>query len=288
MALGADMLELDVRLSRDGIPVVIHDASIARTACPRAQKDIGDLTLDEVRTYDFGSWFNEAYSQRGSDVFIGLRLLTLADVINCYRRRVTICIELKDSHRYPGIEEAVLSELGRGGLLGRRAPVVLQSFDQRCLVRLRLLRGELRLVQLFEKTGAELLSNRLAEVSSYADGVTLHHCSIDRELVEAAHAAGLGIGAWTVNEPLEFVRLLDLGVDAIVTDYPGRMRALLAERKAGGSVPSNERGERVWTQGPLVTASELEPNEIRRRGPYRPPHSSWPPQAEWSTVRSRP
>lgn len=234
VALGSDLLELDVRMTSDGVPVVHHDRTLARTARPSRRDEIALLTRGEIARLDVGSWFNESFPTRGGATFLGLRPLCLDEVLQRYGALAGLCIELKDPARHPRIEAKVVSALERAGLIGRGPhPLVVQSFDLASLVRLRGLRPHIALVLLTQPGVPKArIAEALGRVSRVVDGVTAHAGSVDGRLVRQLHDSGLTAGAWTANHSSEMARLLDCGVDAIVTDHPGRLRDLVVQRAA--------------------------------------------------------
>lgn len=220
-ALGADGVECDIHLSRDGRIVVIHDATLERTT--NGQGRVGERTLAELQALDAGAWYGAA--------FAGERIPTLADVIGIVREADGaqgpahwLYVELKHGNDvYPGIEEALVLELAGSGLADR---VGVISFDHRAISRIRARMPGLRTGILYE--GRFLDSARLAK----AAGAALLGPSatwVDAEEVAQARLAGLGIFVWTANQDEVMRRVLGLGVTAIGSDYPDRLCLLREE-----------------------------------------------------------
>jgi glycerophosphoryl diester phosphodiesterase len=210
LALGVELLELDVHLSRDGEVVVIHDPTLERTTTGRgavadhAAADLAALTL------------------RGADGEGVPRLRAVLDLAK--RTPVRLLVEIKvgvNRVRYPGIEAKVLGLLRETGLLGR---TTVMAFEWDALERLRALEPAVRLTGLLSRRGAEQLggvraaAERLAQLG--ANDLGVERTLLSSDAVAAVHAAGLTIGVWTVNDPEELRRVLDSGVDYVTTDRP--------------------------------------------------------------------
>jgi glycerophosphoryl diester phosphodiesterase len=215
LALGVDFLELDVHLSRDGRPVVIHDATLERTTGGRGP--VGTRTFAELR---------ELRLRDADGAPTGETVPSLDEVVAVAAPTpVRLLVELKaDARRapYPGLEEAVLAALDRRGMAGR---VVLMAFEPETVRRLRALRPEQPTGALHSsRTLARLGSTALREIEGLREaGVAflgLQHSLVTPEVVAEARAAGLLLGAWTVNEAKAMRRIIGLGVGVLITDRP--------------------------------------------------------------------
>jgi glycerophosphoryl diester phosphodiesterase len=204
LAVGADMLELDLRSTADGVLVVVHDPTLARTTGdPRR---VAEVTLEEL------AWMPA-----------GCRPLTLDEVFLRYGRRTGYWLDVKDL--LPAGEEALVEAIARHGLARH---VGIQSFDHLCLRRVRRLDPQVTLAALYRPRRApEAVRAELADAARFASGIAPHRVSVDAALVQAAHARGLAVRPYTVNAPQEMARLLRLGVDAVITDVPERARAVV-------------------------------------------------------------
>lgn len=234
--MGAHVLEPDLQMTRDGVLIAFHDATLDRTARGPAEFCTGPVrerTLAEIRECDVGSWFNERFPERADPAFEGLQVVTLDELFLRYGDRVRWYPETKQPEDNPGMEEALLELIHRHGLRDaavERGQVLIQSFDPASLQRLRGLDPELPLVQLLPR---QALADRsamevLEAVSGYAQGVGPNHALVDADFMEAARANSLFVHPWTVNDAGIMDRLLDLDVDGIFTDFPD----ILAERIA--------------------------------------------------------
>lgn len=202
--IGAHMVELDVQLTRDGQPVVIHDWTLNRTTSGRGS--VRRRSLAEITTLDAGSWFDAA--------FAGTHVPTLAEVFAAIPLRVNV--ELK-ARANDGLERAVLEVVEGAGALRR---VVFSSFEPASLRRMRALSAAADLAVLWAGRG---VGRALALADSVrATSVHLRKGVATAAAIERARAAGLGVRVWTVNAAVDFARLVAAGADAVFTDYPER------------------------------------------------------------------
>jgi glycerophosphoryl diester phosphodiesterase len=225
---GADYLEQDLQLTSDGVLVVLHDATLDRTARGAPEDCVGPVisrTLDEIRRCSAGAWFNERFPALARHSYAGLRIPTLDEVLSRYGDSARYYIETKNPEEAPGMEEELIRLLRRHGLLGRaEVPprVIIQSFSPESLRKIRELVPDMFLVQLLEKAPSSELGGHLLGFAEYANGIGPHFSSVDEPLVGAAHALGLVVHPYTVNDPAEMRRLQVLGIDGFFTDQTAR------------------------------------------------------------------
>jgi glycerophosphoryl diester phosphodiesterase len=205
--LGAEAIELDCQLSADGELVVIHDETLDRTTDGRGP--VGDRSAAELARLDAGSWF--------AAEFRGERIPRLADVLAQLRGHGTLNVEIK-SARDLGVIEPKLAAL----VAAEHATewVVFSSFHPAGVRNMRAAAPWARLGVLCDQ---EPLPDGLAlAVELGAEVLIPGRRWVDGRVLAAAHARGLAVWVWTVNEPGEMRRLIALGVDAIFSDYPER------------------------------------------------------------------
>ena len=214
---GAELIELDVHRTVDGYLVVQHDFSLHRTALQKGL--VGDRTLEELRLCDVGAWRGEQWA--------GQQIPTLDEVLDRYGAKVYLNVEIKvDRRPYPMIEALVARAIHRRDLCDR---VIVSSFNLATIERLRQIDPEIRTGLLSDDRPDE------AVLQAHEVGMTAVH--LEAELITAArlaHANRLGVGmlAWTVDDPVEMVRLTELGVDAIVSNFPAQLREVVLARRA--------------------------------------------------------
>jgi glycerophosphoryl diester phosphodiesterase len=228
---GAGGLELDVHMTRDGHIVVIHDATVDRTT--NGSGAVSEMTLDELRGFDAGHNFSPDGGPTRPYRGRGVRVPTFGEVLEEFPG-VPVNIEIKAGT--PGIEEMVLGVLREADALGRALVV---STPHAIVKRFRKVSGG------HVSTGASrweigvfyfasrLLLGRLIRPAYDALQVPPRHRGIPvvtPRFIRAAHARGVRVDVWTINQADEMRRLLDLGVDVIMTDRPGTLAEVLQRR----------------------------------------------------------
>lgn len=206
-------MEIDVQLSRDGVPVLIHDFTLERTTTGSGL--VMDHTLEELRALDAGSWFGEEFSSE--------RIPTLEEALIAVKGRLTLNIELKaTSDMYPGIAEKVLELLEKHDM---KQEVYITSFDHDLIRQVRQLDQEVvtglivlgrpvLLLEQMEEAGATILS--------------MGYPYLTRELALAAMEKGYKVIAWTLDDPLDIRTVMSWHADMqICTNHPDRMLGLM-------------------------------------------------------------
>jgi glycerophosphoryl diester phosphodiesterase len=230
--LGADMradyVEIDVHMSSDGEPVVLHDTTLARTTDVESRYPtlapwrVADFTFEEIRTLDAGSWFGEK--------FAGTRIPTLQEVLDTLRGRAGLLLEVKDPALYPGIAEAIVAELNGEGWRqanARAGRLVVQSFDWKFMKEFSALAPEVPAGVL----GGPPPEAVMAELSTWADQINPSHTRVTADVVKAVHAHGMETWPYTVNNASRMRELIDLGVDGIITNHPDVLVGVLEEER---------------------------------------------------------
>lgn len=208
LSLGCHFIEFDVMLSADGEPFVIHDESLKRTTNGRG--DVGRVNAEYLQSLDAGSWFSKRFKDEKIPHFKEvLKWLTFTGV--------NANIEIKP---YPGqgaqTTTAVLSYINRHWPAGKAMPLV-SSFDNNALALARSLAPELPLGMLLHVWDDNW--------KNLADSLQCFSVHLNRRIVTASRVmaikeAGFRVFAYTVNRKRQALRLLDLGVDALFSDYP--------------------------------------------------------------------
>ena len=229
---GADYLEMDVAVTKDDVVVVSHDPYINPEICrgPRPSASVRDLTLSEVKAHDCGSLKNPRFPRQG--LLPGARIPTLDEVLSLFARfEIQFNIEIKSFPARPELAPPpdtfakLVLEVIRKHRLELRC--IVQSFDFRTLHAMNRLAQEVRLAALWEgeaRPFVDITSD--AGVGIVAPFFKL----VTAEQVKAAHAAQLEVIPWTANTPEDWQKLIDAGVDAIITDDPAALIAYLRPR----------------------------------------------------------
>lgn len=219
LAYGVDMIELDVHLTRDGELVVIHDDDLGRTTNGAGAVRAHDLRM--LRTLDAGAWFGPEFCGEG--------LLTLAEVVALVDGRARLNVELKSPQPdWPG-QAARVAELLRSTRLVDST--IVSCFEPEALAALRREDPEVRLGLLWAHTElveAWAWARRLGAVSFHP-----HWTLASEATIRAAHDRGLQVFVWTVNDLAVMEQLVAMGADGMISDFPGRFRAVGAHGALG-------------------------------------------------------
>lgn len=202
-------VEFDVHLTKDGELVVIHDETIDRTS--NGVGYVKDLTLAELRAFDYGSWF-------GSE-FAGQKIPTLEEVLAVFQQTTHhINIELKsDIFPYEGMGEKVLHVIEKMGMAER---VVISSFDHEAVHDFKKLAPHIEV--------AILTMEVLVDAYDYArfipaDALHIFLPTALRKMAKEALVKGAILRVYTVNDVENAIALQKIGIHAIFTDYPEKM-----------------------------------------------------------------
>jgi glycerophosphoryl diester phosphodiesterase len=220
---GADALECDVRLTADGHLVCVHDRRVERTSDGRGP--VSTLELADLDSLDFGSWKHpwRDLDDEAPDLDPeGRRVLTLRQLlteVEAHERPVWLAIETKHPTRYAGLVERRLVELLRGTELAVR----VMSFSWLSLRRVRERAPWLPTVFLMDRVPLRYRDGGLPVGCSIA-GLSVETVRSRPDQVRRTLSRGHQVYVYTVNDPADVDRCLDLGVDAIITDHPGRTR----------------------------------------------------------------
>lgn len=207
IVLGADMAEIDVRLTADGRLAVIHDATCERTTSGRGP--VSALTMAELQRLDAGSWFGVDWAAE--------RVPELGDVLRLSGDRLILNIELKPDGRAEVMLDELLRQLAKHAFARH---CVVTSFD----------------VDLIDELKARAPGQAVGyvfgagELPAWAFRAKVEVLSAERSLVDAAFcefatAADKMVHVWTVDDPAEMRHFLTLGVDAVITNHPERFPA---------------------------------------------------------------
>jgi len=231
---GAGGLELDVHATRDGEIVVIHDATVDRTT--DGSGAVAGMTLEELRRLDAGYRFSpdggRTFPYRGR----GTRIPTLAEVYEEFPD-VRVNADIKETRA--GTEEVVLRVIRRAAaevrtLVASNDHAVVRRFRRAsgCRIRTAASRREIAAFYLMSCSRLEALGRPAydaLQVPVEHKGLTL----VTPRFLGAAHSRDVRVDVWTINDAAEMRRLLDLGVDGVMTDRPGVLASLLEERGEG-------------------------------------------------------
>jgi glycerophosphoryl diester phosphodiesterase len=228
--LGVDVLETEVHSTADGVLVVSHDSTVDRTT--NGSGPIRTFTSEELKTLDAGyNWTSDGgqtFPFRGS----GITVPTLEEVFTDLPNNVRINIDMKQVK--PSLMVPLCETLRAFEAVDR---VLVASFNSKALKVFRRVcpevdtsagRGELTLffvMNLVFLGAAYRPTCQALQVPEYSSGMHV----LTKRFVDTAHGLNLKVHAWTINEVSDMTRMLALGVDGIITDYPDRLISLLRE-----------------------------------------------------------
>jgi glycerophosphoryl diester phosphodiesterase len=231
---GADFIEMDVFPSKDNVLVISHDPTINLEHCegPLGKRPVHELTLAELRQYDCGAKTLKQFPRQ--QAVPGTRIPTLDEVLDLSRTsKVGFNIEIKSNEKWPAnytVPPAELAKMVVDAVRRRKleSRVFIQSFDFRVVKAVRALAPDLTVAALYgpgERGFADIARENDVKI------VTPNYQLVTPEKLKEAHAAGVKIIPWTVDKTEDWDRLIDMGVDGIITNDPGGLAAHLKARK---------------------------------------------------------
>lgn len=225
--MGAEMIELDVTLSKDGIPVVIHDETLDRTT--NGAGTVSDFSLDELKKLDTGSWFSEEHS--------GEPFPTLEEVLEFAKDRISLNIEIKteavtDNAR-GGIEEKALELVKKYEM---EQHVLFSSFDYRVTKHLKELDVNIPSALLYEKQQSAKRSPAQLIKDYNADAFNCSYRQFSKSWAKDASDAGFPVFVYTVNEERRMKNIIKRGATGIFSDKPDVLKEIVDNMwKSNGS-----------------------------------------------------
>lgn len=207
--LGADFIELDVHLTKDGVPVVIHDENLKRVTNSKSDQKVGDLTFDELSQFEVGSWFAMAY--------IDEKIPTLEEVLLSMRGKAGVMIEMKPSPKREG-EMA----LAVAGVLEKVDPEGKErfwaaSFSSEILQKVKRMRPKMSVISIVDNEKAlwrhlgKVFPNIIAFSNAYFKKVKW-------DVIEQLRVSGTKIWVWVVNDPKDAEHFLAKGAEGLISD----------------------------------------------------------------------
>jgi glycerophosphoryl diester phosphodiesterase len=210
--LGAEYLEIDIQMTKDGELVVIHDPTVNRTTNGKGR--VRDLSLAEIQALDAGSWFNP--------IFAGEKIPSFSEFLDVFAGNTCLLIELKKPSLYPQIEEKVANELMRRGITsGESNQLIVQSFDRNSMKRFHELLPDVPIGILVKNSVVNGLSTKdLKSFSSYASYVNPKITMVNKRLLKRIHHHGFKTIIWTVKKKKDIRILKQFKIDGVISDYP--------------------------------------------------------------------
>lgn len=208
--MGADMIELDIYMSKDGVPVIMHDNKVERTT--DGDGDIQQMTLEQIKKLDAGSKFNKK--------FAGEQVPTLEEVFAWASGKIPVNVEIKGE----GCEKKLVELIKKYKM---EKSVIVSSFNHEYIKKVRKLAPEITIAALVGKV------DDLKALVNYChpDAVNPSFNNVTKKLVDEAHAMGLKVYTYTVNDQLSMKQMIAAGVDGIFTNYSDVLLKLLKRQK---------------------------------------------------------
>ena len=198
--LGVDSVEIDVRVTRDGYLVVIHDETVDRTT--NGHGYVKDLTFNEIRRLDAGK---------------GEKIPTLEEVLNLTKGKVVLQIELKAREA----TEPTVHLIERNNA---ERDVIITSFMHDLLGRVHDLNSALRTGAIFFDVQGDICQRA---INVHSEAIHVYYRNVNSELIENAHKRGLRVSVWSPDEIEDMREMINLGVDEICTNRPDILLNLL-------------------------------------------------------------
>ncbi|MGN1401190.1 MAG: glycerophosphodiester phosphodiesterase [Bacillus sp. (in: firmicutes)] len=232
LKLGADYLEIDLQMTKDGHLIALHDDTVDRTTDGTGYAL--SMSLAEIKQLNAGTWFNKSYEDYADSRFESARIPTLDEILEHFGKDANYYIEMKGT----GMEKKLLRLLDKHGMLDKHLPrgkVVIQSFNKESLKKMHDLNAAIPLIQLLSyKEPAAISASELMEWRSYATGIAPNYDMIDKKYVVQARAAGLLVHPYTVNHPEDMARLIEYGITGAFTNVTDQL--IEASKEWDGSV----------------------------------------------------
>lgn len=217
-----DMIEIDVHMTKDGEVVVFHDEDVSRTTDGSGK--IHEMTLEEVKKLDAGSWF--------SPKFAGERVPTLREAINLVHGSADILIDIKSKGHefYDNFAEKIVDIIDEKQ--DNKEWCIVQSYEQEYLEHAysrdstikmkKLMMGEDESMLLsFYLNSKSFMTNR--NKHHFFETINPHYTTLSQRRIFRLHARGYNVHTYVVNEPEDMIKMLNMAVDGIITDYPDRL-----------------------------------------------------------------
>lgn len=221
--IGVDGFETDIHLTADGVPVICHNYTIDETS--DGHGNVKEMTFEQLRTHDFGSYFHEKFK--------GTTLPSLEEFLSlCETADIEIMnIEIKPP--LDGNMEIVAKTIDAVKAHGLFDKLLISSFDANVLVECKNVDPKCKTGYLYAPNKAHFYTNMIFGYVEYAkkikaDYLHPHFISVTKQYVKKLHKNGIKVNVWTVNKPETVKKLLEMGVDGIITDVPQMVNALVA------------------------------------------------------------
>ena len=210
--VGADWAELDVQQTADGEVIVMHDSNLKRTT--GLDKEVWQVTWDEIKDLDNGSWFDKKYQT--------VRIPTLEEVLKVCRGKIHLNIEIKPSGHDKDLEEQVAKLLKKYHM---RDTCVVSSLKYDSLRKIKEADDSIETAYITSVSYGNFTD------LEYADGYSVESTLLSKSFVNEAQKAGKQIYVWTVNSEERLEKVVGMGIDNVITDDPVMAKELIYEQE---------------------------------------------------------
>lgn len=204
--LGADYLECDVHLSKDGELIIIHDDKLDRTT--NGTGYVKDYTLAELKELDAGHKFHAS--------FAGEKIITLNELLEQFYGEIGLLIEIKKPTMYPGIEEKIVEVLSEYRAL---SGIIVQSFDVESMRKMKELLPQLDVAILMKRSIKNISLDGIKDLTSFATYINFNVSYANKSLVKQIHNHGGKVLVWSTKDQRKIEKAFNYKVDGIITDY---------------------------------------------------------------------
>ncbi len=230
IADGAEGIEFDVRLAKDNVPVVIHDADLRRVGAKNGL--VSEYTYDELGKIDVGSWFNRRNREKADERFSAETVSTLPQILDFLRDyKGLIYIELKClDDNIENISKTVCETIAHSALFSQ---IIVKSFQLEAILHVRRFCPRAQTAALFKPKLSDFVQRKtnFAEIARDfgADQLSVHFSLAAGKLMNEAEKLKMPVTIWTADNPLWVRRAQNLGIAAIITNNPARLLAKKAK-----------------------------------------------------------
>ncbi len=222
LEIGCDGFETDIHLTADGYPVICHNYTIDETS--NGTGEVRAKTLDELRTYDFGSYFSEKYA--------GTKLPILEEFLDLSAKGDIEIMNIEIKPPLDGNYEIVKKTIDAVKEKGLFDKLLISSFDPKVLVECKRIDPECKTGYLYAPNKAHFYKKMLFGYVKFAKSIKAdylhpHFLAVTKTYVKRLHKNGIKVNVWTVDKPEVAERLLKYGVDGLITDLPAMANELV-------------------------------------------------------------
>ncbi len=224
LEMGCDGFETDIHLTADGYPVICHNYTIDETS--NGQGKIKEMTLEQLRSYDFGSYYDKR--------FVGTQLPTLDEFLSLSKEGNIEIMNIEIKPPLDGDMSIVKKTIDAVKEFGLFDSLLISSFDPNVLIECKRVDPDCKTAYLYAPNKSHFYKQMLFGYVKYAKKLNVeylhpHYLSVTKHYVKKLHKNGIKVNVWTIDKPETAIRMLRCGVDGLITDLPDMCNALIAK-----------------------------------------------------------